>query len=174
MGVDDDALFDVEEGGEYPDDKTQSFVTPYADRDGFTAGHAGDGASRDRAQGEVADGTVSRRQLATLDWLIHRKRVGSTWKELATEYGWHHGQASGVLSVLHKESRIACLTDRRDGCSIYVMPHYVDDRTTVEHRGTRASEDRAAVARVRHLLSLYPDSSGSIPVRFLRDALEGR
>lgn len=173
---DDETLFGTStEGGEYPDDAPKvGFVTPYADSEGYTTGHAGEGASRDRAQGEVKSGVASLRQRTTVMELSAFGQHGLTWKELAERNGWHHGQASGVLSVLHKEGRIACLAERRGGCSIYVMPQYVDERKTVEHRGTRASEDRAAVERIRELLTRYPRGEDYIYASVVREALEGR
>jgi hypothetical protein len=45
-----------------------------------------------------------------------------TWKELAVETGWHHGTASGVLSVLHicKEGAIVRTYTTRNRCKVYV------------------------------------------------------
>ena len=56
-----------------------------------------------------------------------------TVAELRTVTGWHHGQASGVLSCLHKEEKIARLTESRDRCKCYVHPMYVNGRETEPH-----------------------------------------
>ena len=159
--------------GEYPDDKpTVGFVTPYPSPEGHTTGHAGNGGSADRAHDEASNGKAAGRQRIVIETLRRVGAIGVTWKNLAEGNDWHHGQASGVLSVLHKEGRIACLAERRSNCSIYVLPQYVNDRPTVEHRGTRAAEDRAAVQRIRDLIGLgSPD--GFIPVSSIREALEG-
>lgn len=42
----------------------------------------------------------------------------------------HHGTISGTLSNLHREGRIARLSQKRGRCKIYVMPEYVGGRTT--------------------------------------------
>lgn len=46
----------------------------------------------------------------------------------------HHGQASSVLSVLHKEGRLARLTEKRERCAVYVLPEYVGDRAAAPYR----------------------------------------
>jgi hypothetical protein len=172
----DNALFDTEAvSGEYPDDpKTIGFVTPYPSDKGHTTGHAGDGGSEDRAHYDEKSGAASYRQRVTLAELAAFGLHGLTWKELAERNGWHHGQASGVLSVLHKEGRIACLKERRANCAVYVTPDNVDHRETVEHRGTRAAEDRAAIQRVRDLLDHYPHYADTLRASLVREALEGK
>jgi uncharacterized protein YcaQ len=55
---------------------------------------------------------------------------GLTWSELASTYGWHHGQASAALSDAHRAGRIACLQDRRNGSHVYVLPEHVGDDAT--------------------------------------------
>lgn len=171
----DTPLFDTEAvSGEYPDDpKTIGFVTPYPSAEGNTTGHAGNGGSADRAHYDEKSGAASYRQRVTLAELAAFGLHGLTWKELAERNGWHHGQASGVLSVLHKEGRIACLKERRANCAVYVTPHHVNERPTVEHRGTKAAEDRAAVQRIRDLLDHYPHPDDVIGARWVREALEG-
>lgn len=100
---------------------------------GGTSGHSGSSASRDRALREDSDGTTSTRQAKAIESLGARHSTGMTWKELALACGWHHGQASGVLSTLHKVGRVDRLTERRNRCSIYVLPEYVQGRPTSEH-----------------------------------------
>lgn len=109
--------------------------TPYAG----TSGWSGSDTSRERAQTEDDDGTTHARQARALEFLIRRGVRGATWKELAEATGQHHGQASGVLSVLHKVGRVARLNDRRERCAIYVAPGYVAGRETAEH-GRKARE----------------------------------
>lgn len=117
-------------------------LLPYAG----TSGHSGGATSEERARRDDGDGTTAGRQQRTLRLLDEShwstdsqpigKQHGLTWKELARLAGWHHGQASGVLSVLHKEGRIARLTDRRERSFAYVLPEYVDGRETQEHGRT--------------------------------------
>lgn len=105
-------------------------LLPYAG----TSGWKGSEASRDRAYKDDNDGrTVSRQNLALqhLQFAIH---YGMTWVELGAERQWHAGQASGVLSILHKEGLIVRLKERRNRCSVYVMPEYVNGRETAPHK----------------------------------------
>jgi hypothetical protein len=104
--------------------------TPYAG----TSGWSGSDTSRERAEDADADGTTSARQSFVLSRLATVQANGLTWRDLATEAGWHHGQASGALSVLHKEGRIARLAEeRRTRCAVYVLPEYVEGRPVAAH-----------------------------------------
>jgi hypothetical protein len=116
-------------------------VTPYpeADGSGKTSGWTGSETSHERALAEDADGVTSRRQqrvmylLRMAGWLgpkQYGQHNGITVKEVRDITGWHHGQASSALSVLHKEGKIARLTARRDRCAVYVLPEYVGGRET--------------------------------------------
>lgn len=105
-------------------------VTPYAG----TSGWKGSEASRDRALEDDADGTTSKRQKQTLVALGTAGIRGLTWKDLSEITGWHHGQSSGCLSVLHLESMVARLKERRNRCSIYVLPAFVNGRETSERK----------------------------------------
>lgn len=102
---------------------------PYAG----TSGHSGGATSAERAAREDSDGTTAGRQHETLKTLAYWEANGITWKELAGENNWHHGQSSSVLSVLHKVGKIARLTERRQKCFVYVLPEYVNGRETQEH-----------------------------------------
>lgn len=101
-------------------------ILPYAG----TSGWSGTATSRDRALAADRDGTTSKRQRTALAHLASSLDHGRTWRELATITGWHHGQASGVLTILHKAGRIARLTERRQRCRVYVLPEHVDGRET--------------------------------------------
>lgn len=105
-------------------------VTPYAG----TSGWKGSEASRDRAIEDDADGTTGKRQKQTLVALGEAGIRGLTWKELSEITGWHHGQSSGCLSVLHLENMVARLTERRNRCSIYVLPAFVNGRAIAERK----------------------------------------
>jgi hypothetical protein len=105
-------------------------VLPYAG----TSGHSGSDTSRERAERDDSDGTTSERQNKTMLMLNDAGSFGYTWKELADMLHLHHGQASGVLSTLHKAGRITRLNMRRDKCLVYVLPEYVDGRETSPYR----------------------------------------
>ena len=99
---------------------------PYAG----TSGWSGTDTSRERAVTADTTGDTAERQKIVLDILYRAHKEGMTWKELADRTGWHHGQASGVLSVLHKDGRISRLLDKRARCRIYVHPSHIGDRLT--------------------------------------------
>jgi DNA-binding MarR family transcriptional regulator len=105
-------------------------LTPYAG----TSGWSGSETSKERAKTEDSNGTTFQRQKITLDYIKYYENYGVTWKELSDLTGWHHGSASGVLSVLHKEGYIVRLKDRRNRCAIYVHPVYLQGRETVERK----------------------------------------
>jgi hypothetical protein len=104
---------------------------PYPDRSGQpTQGHSGSETSRERALEEASTGTAAERQAETQRLLDVFASEGVTVSELREFTGWHHGQASSVLSVLHKEEKIARLAMRRNRCHVYVLPEYVNGRAT--------------------------------------------
>lgn len=103
-------------------------LTPYAG----TSGWSGSTTSLERAVTEDLNGTTRNRQSETLTTLRMSGSSGVTWKELAKIKNWHHGQASGVLSVLHKGGLIARLKQTRNRCAIYVLPENVEGRETAQ------------------------------------------
>lgn len=119
---------------------------PYAGTEGWS----GSDTSRERAYREAGDGSVSQRQRDTLDFLLGCEGYGATWSEVASRLHLHHGQASGSLSALHLEGRIARLTERRDRSQVYVLPQYVGDRETVPHKSNVPRVDPHAVWQDGH------------------------
>jgi hypothetical protein len=105
---------------------------PYAG----TSGYRGSDTSESRARRDDRDGTTGKRQAETIEALRHAGIGGLTWKELGQEYNWHHGQASGVLSVLHKTEKICRLREARNRCKVYVHPSFLNERETEAHRGS--------------------------------------
>lgn len=95
-----------------------------------TSGWSGTDTSAERAFLRDSGEATKTTQRETIRFLQEQKQFGVTWKELADEFGWHHGTASGVLSVLHKDEQIARLLSKRDKCRVYVHPDYVDGRET--------------------------------------------
>lgn len=111
---------------------------------GDTSGWSGTDTSRERAEAQDTDGTYTARQWETISFLARQGTYGATWTELADEYGYHHGQASGVLSGLHKTEHIARLDQRRNRCKVYVLPEYVDGRVIepyTPHKAPDTSHD---------------------------------
>ena len=101
-------------------------VLPYAG----TSGWSGTDTSKARAITSDTSGDTADRQAAVIRLLYWYAGQGLTWRELADCMGWHHGQASGVLSVLHKEGKIARLLETRARCRVYVLEEYVSGRET--------------------------------------------
>ena len=110
-------------------DLTKLPILPYG-----TSGHAVSQASEDRAKREDSNGTTGKRQRQALESLQLVKFIGVTWRDLSEHYGLHHGQASSVLSGLHKRGLIVRLTQLREKCSIYVLPEFVNGRETSERK----------------------------------------
>ena len=130
-------------------DQPQFPVLPYAG----TSGHSGSDTSEERARRQDSDGTTARRQYETIAYLNRMSVYGATWKDLASQMGLHHGQASGVLSTLHKAGLVARLQERRDRCAIYVLPEWVDGRPTDEYRrNVTRTEIREQLATIEELL----------------------
>ena len=105
---------------------------PYAG----TSGWSGSGTSHERAARDDMSGATSERQQRVLSFLETRGSRGATWKELSDAHGWHHGKASGALSVLHKTGHINRLSERRDRCKVYVLPQHVNGRDIEPHGGS--------------------------------------
>jgi hypothetical protein len=91
-----------------------------------TAGWSGTDTSEQRALDNLYSGRELNNQQIALAYLKSKGTNGATWKELATETGWHHGTASGVLSVLHKAYAIIRSPRIRNGCKIYYSIEYSD------------------------------------------------
>ena len=104
-------------------------LLPYAG----TSGWSGSETSHARAVSADRNGTTTVQQRQALESLALALTRGRTWRELADEYGWHHGSASGVLSVLHKEGLVARLSTSRQRCKVYVLPDYIEGRETEKH-----------------------------------------
>jgi hypothetical protein len=105
---------------------------PYAG----TSGWSGSDTSHSRAVTADHSGQTLDRQQTVIRLIRDSGSTGITWKDLSDLTGWHHGTASGALSVLHKVEKICRLSEKRNRCKIYVMPEYVNDRPTEPHRGS--------------------------------------
>lgn len=105
-------------------------VLPY----GGSSGWSGSETSKDRAEQMDKTGSTKSNQSKTLDLLNNAGRSGLTWHELSMLTDWHHGTASGCLSVLHKTNQVARLTIRRGRSSVYVSTHHIYDRETEQHK----------------------------------------
>ena len=91
-----------------------------------TAGWSGTDTSRERAMYNLRTGRELNHQQLALKYLKSRGTIGATWKELATETGWHHGTTSGVLSILHQSGAIVRLYTARNRCKVYMHQDYKD------------------------------------------------
>ena len=127
-------------------------LTPYAG----TSGWSGSETSRQRAQSQDSDGTTKGRQTLTLNLIDRSGTMGMTWKELSAETGWHHGSASGVLSVLHKTGRIARLKSSRDRCAIYVSLHNTNGRQVDYYKSNSAINNVNDL--MRQILKILPNA----------------
>lgn len=140
-------------------------VLPYPDaRAGATSGWSGSDTSRERAETADADGTTTERQQAILRYLQMMGTRGATWLEVAEHFDWHHGQASGALSNLHKVGLIARLRGgRRGGCAVYVLPEHVAGRDVVEQG--RNAPPSITLERLAEVLQAHtPEPMHPMPV----------
>ena len=103
-----------------------------------TSGHSGTDTSKERALDADRSGKTALRQAQALNLLGQRQVTGITWKEFSEITGFHHGTASGVLSVLHKAGRIARLKETRKGCKVYVDLRCINGRV-IEIQGRKKS-----------------------------------
>lgn len=55
---------------------------------------------------------------------------GATVAEAREALNGHHGHTSGCLSLLHQDGRLARLSEKRNGCKVYVHPEHVAGRET--------------------------------------------
>lgn len=108
---------------------TQAFL-PYAG----TSGWSGSDTSKERAIRADKDGTSGRNQFTAFNLLEDKGAEGMTWKELSEKTGWHHGTASGVLSVLDTAKQIVRLKERRNRCAVYVTYDFINERVIAERR----------------------------------------
>lgn len=118
-----------------------------------TSGWAGSKASQDRQMMLDTSGETGKRQAMVLSELQDAGTHGATWRDIALALELHHGQASAALSVLHREGIIARLEQRRNKCSIYVLPEFVAGRQTADAMKTQASINAIAIKAVRALHS---------------------
>ena len=76
----------------------------------------------------------------------------------------HHGWISGALSTLHGDLVIARLSEKRDGCKIYVHPDFLANRKAeAQGRGNLTKEQRAFFESLDSTLEywLQVDTQGS-------------
>jgi len=130
-------------------------ILPYAG----TSGHSGSATSEERARRDDSNGTTAHRQLLAINYLTWRGITGATWKEFAEYAHLHHGQASGVLSVLHKDDRILRLKERRDRCAVYVTAQNVCGRDIDAYKRNLTKADMRA--DIEELASLIRDNRPS-------------
>jgi DNA-binding MarR family transcriptional regulator len=79
-------------------------------------------------------GATSLNQSQTLHHVRAQGERGLTWFELAEIMNWHHGTASGQLSVLDKVGLIRRLKEKRGRSSVYVLAQYVNGRELAKRK----------------------------------------
>jgi hypothetical protein len=99
-----------------------------------TAGWSGTDTSEQRALDNIYSGREENNQQLALRLLKNADINGLTWKELATATGWHHGTASGVLSVLHQSGAIVRTYVVRNRCKVYAHQNYKDNIKTEPYK----------------------------------------
>jgi hypothetical protein len=79
-------------------------------------------------------GATTLAQSLALNHVRAQGERGLTWFELAEIMNWHHGTASGQLSVLDKGGAISRLKERRGKSSVYVHNLFVNGRELAKPR----------------------------------------
>ncbi len=79
-------------------------------------------------------GATNLNQSLTLNHVRAQGERGLTWFELAEIMNWHHGTASGQLSVLDKVGLIRRLKEKRGRSSVYVLAQYVNGREIAKRK----------------------------------------
>lgn len=120
---------------------------PYAGKSGHVAEVA---TSTARAISEDLEGVTAERQRAVLEFVEMQGSFGVTWRDVADHLGLHHGQASGVLSTLHKAGHIFIHTPtKRNRCVVYVgssfKPFIRADERQDEPKQTRGTQELNAL-----------------------------
>lgn len=135
----------------------------------------GDAAAAVGDTGHVA-GKRGARQAETLAALKGAGSQGMTWTDLSARFGWHHGVASGVLSMLHKAGKVARLAEKRGNRSVYVLPVFVMSRKTIDPKSQRKTllqpAGRAAVEQLQVDLADAEGASVVVATADLRVALD--
>lgn len=134
-------------------------VLPYGSEP--NSGFAGSDTSEERARRDDANGTTRMRQSRVIALLSEVGEQGVTWKEVAERFGWHHGQASGALSALHKANLISRLSETRLRCKVYVLGPHVNGREVEGHGSTSAT---LLLAEMAVLLGCYVRDCGHAPI----------
>jgi hypothetical protein len=128
-------------------------VLPY----GGTSGHSGSDTSRERAEHSDRSGATMRNQNDVLTVLKNAGVAGLNWHEVADQLNQHHGTVSGALSTLHKAGLVSRLKERRNKCAIYVLPEYVDGRTTSAYKPNAAHSRLVGFVHELHDLCVMGD-----------------
>ena len=97
---------------------------------GGTSGWSGSDTSQTRAATNDTNGRTAGIQARVLRMATLAGSHGITVMDVKNATGEHHGNASSALSNLHKDKRLARLSERRDRCKVYVLPDYVFGRET--------------------------------------------
>ena len=79
-------------------------------------------------------GATTLNQSITLNHVGQQGERGLTWFELSEITNWHHGTASGQLSVLDKVGLIRRLKEKRGKSSVYVLSQYVNNRELAKRK----------------------------------------
>jgi hypothetical protein len=100
-----------------------------------TEGYAASEPSEERATRRARNGRAEAIQQQVWDMLTAAGPDGVIYTEVRDKLGVNSNIANPALSVLHKDGRIAKLSDKRDGCGIYVHIAHINGREVVPHGG---------------------------------------
>lgn len=107
------------------------------------------------------DPALQGRILNLIDGATYR---GLNVAELRERLPQHHGHISGALSLLHRDMKIARLTEKREGCKVYVHPDFLDGRKAEpQGYGTLSKQEIEDLVALRDFVDywLEEDVTGS-------------
>lgn len=122
-----------------------------------SSGHSGSDTSEARANYLDRSGKTLTNQERILDLLLHSEYEGMTNAEFKLITGMDHSPSSSSFSNLHKDGRIARLSEVRRGSHPYVLPEFVAGRPTQfpGQIGNRVTLDVREYIRLMKIAGLY-------------------
>jgi hypothetical protein len=95
-----------------------------------TSGWSGTDTSEERARREDSSGKTLHVQSIVMAHVSRQGMDGRTVAELRRALPqMHHGSISSALTNLHRAGMLACLTEKRERCHVYVRPEFVNGRS---------------------------------------------
>jgi hypothetical protein len=93
------------------------------------------------------DENLQKQVLRFIDAAGHKGLTVAELRQVIPDDQAHHGWISGALSLLHGDLKIARLTEKREGCKVYVHPDFLDSRQAEAQGRNGPTKDELAFLR---------------------------